>query len=125
VIRKVIGRLDHRHAHIVACRLHSVDSKLERLGLPSSTAAAGAPRDTFIVEIARTTATITLAVYDCGWGPTPRFATRRRTNAEHGRGLAIVTAIADQTGHEGSDAIGHKVWARIHTRTTIQNEDYG
>ncbi|MET8001070.1 ATP-binding protein [Nonomuraea glycinis] len=86
---------------------------------------SGGPHGTFVVEITRTIATITLAVYDCGWGPIPRFARRCRTNAERGRGLAIVAAIADQTGHEGNDTTGHKVWARIHTQTTLKGEDGG
>jgi hypothetical protein len=72
----------------------------------------------FIVELTRTTATITLAVYDCGWGGVPRFGARCRTNAEHGRGLAIVAALADQAGYDGDDAIGHRVWAKIHTPQT-------
>jgi anti-sigma regulatory factor (Ser/Thr protein kinase) len=76
---------------------------------------SGRSHGTFIVEIARTTTTIVIAVYDCGWGGIPRFGARYRTNVEHGRGLAIVAALADQAGYEGDDAIGHKVWAKIHT----------
>ncbi|MFI7447579.1 ATP-binding protein [Nonomuraea sp. NPDC049714] len=76
---------------------------------------SGRSRGTFIVELTRTTATITIAVYDCGWGGVPRFGARCRTIAEHGRGLAIVAALADQAGYEGDDAIGHRVWAKIHS----------
>ncbi|MBF8191671.1 ATP-binding protein [Nonomuraea sp. K274] len=74
---------------------------------------SGSPDGTFIVEITRTTTTTTIAVYDCGWGGVPCFGIRCRTNAEHGRGLAVVAALADQVGYEGGDAAGHKVWARI------------
>ncbi|MET8006505.1 ATP-binding protein [Nonomuraea glycinis] len=77
--------------------------------------ASGRAHGTFIVEIVRTTATVTLAVYDCGWGGVPRFDGPSPTGAEHGRGLAIVAALADQAGYEGDDAIGHRVWAKIHT----------
>ncbi|MFI7125650.1 ATP-binding protein [Nonomuraea sp. NPDC050153] len=74
---------------------------------------SGHPRGTFIVEVTRTTATVTVAVYDCGWGGTPRFGVRGRTDAEHGRGLAVVAKIADRVGYEGNDEVGHRVWARI------------
>ncbi|MEU7742652.1 ATP-binding protein [Nonomuraea sp. NPDC049158] len=73
---------------------------------------------TFIVEIARTTTTITIAVYDCGWGGVPRFGAHCRVNAECGRGLALVSTIADQVGYEGNDEVGHKVWAKIHTHAS-------
>ncbi|WP_433517662.1 ATP-binding protein [Nonomuraea sp. CA-143628] len=76
---------------------------------------SGRPEGTFIVEITRTTATITVAVYDCGWGGRPRFGATCRTDAERGRGLALVAAIADQVGYEGDDEVGHKVWAKIRT----------
>jgi len=77
---------------------------------------SGRSQGTFIVEFARTTSTITIAVYDCGWGGTPRFGRQCRTNAERGRGLAVVAALADQIGYDGDDAIGHRVWAKIHSR---------
>ncbi|MFG1956517.1 ATP-binding protein [Nonomuraea sp. NPDC049028] len=70
---------------------------------------------TFIVEFTRTTVTTTVAVYDCGWGGCPRFGMACRTTAECGRGLALVTAIADQVGCEGDKEVGHRVWAKIHT----------
>ena len=79
---------------------------------------SGRSQGTFIVELTRTTATVTLAVYDCGWGGVPCFSTPCRTNAERGRGLAIVAALADQAGYDGDDAIGHRVWAEIHTPHT-------
>ncbi|MEV0592375.1 ATP-binding protein [Nonomuraea cavernae] len=81
---------------------------------------SGRPHGTFIVELTRTTATITIAVYDCGWGGVPRFGTPCRTNAERGRGLAVVAALADQVGYEGDDAIGHRVWAKIHASLTLR-----
>ncbi|MEV6153728.1 ATP-binding protein [Nonomuraea sp. NPDC052129] len=76
---------------------------------------SGRPGGTFIVEITRTTVTTTVAVYDCGWGGCPRFGMDCRTTAECGRGLALVTAIADQVGCEGDKEMGHRVWAKIHT----------
>ncbi len=82
--------------------------------------ASGRSRGTFIVEIVRTTAAITLAVYDCGWGGVPRFGTRCWTTSERGRGLAIVAALADQVGCEGDEEVGHRVWARIHDRQAAQ-----
>ncbi|MBF8191197.1 ATP-binding protein [Nonomuraea sp. K274] len=78
--------------------------------------ASGRPQGTFIVEIIRTTTRITIAVYDCGWGGVPRFGAPHAADSEYGRGLAIVAAIADQVGYEGTDEFGHKVWAKIHTR---------
>ncbi|WP_327589063.1 ATP-binding protein [Nonomuraea sp. NBC_00507] len=79
---------------------------------------SGSPNGTFIVELARTTTTVTVAVYDCGWGGVPRFGLSRRNSARHGWGLSIVAAIADQVGYEGDDQVGHKVWAVIHTLLT-------
>jgi serine/threonine-protein kinase RsbW len=73
---------------------------------------------TFILEISRTVEAVRLAVYDCGWGGIPRFAVRCRTDAECGRGLAIVTALADAVGHEGSDDVGHMVWATMPNTTS-------
>jgi serine/threonine-protein kinase RsbW len=77
---------------------------------------SGRPHGTFIVEISRTTTTVTVAVYDCGWGGVLRFDGPCRMNAERGRGLVIVAAIADEVGYEGGDDLGHRVWARICTR---------
>jgi anti-sigma regulatory factor (Ser/Thr protein kinase) len=77
--------------------------------------ASGRAHGTFIVEIIRTTATITLAVYDCGCGGVPRFGSGCWTTSERGRGLAIVAALAGQAGYEGDAEVGHKVWAKIHT----------
>ncbi|MEU4511987.1 ATP-binding protein [Nonomuraea wenchangensis] len=74
---------------------------------------SGRSRGTFIVELARTTVAVTVAVYDCGWGGVPRFGLRCRTHAERGRGLAIVAAVADEVGHEGDDQVGHRVWATL------------
>ncbi|MFI7451913.1 ATP-binding protein [Nonomuraea sp. NPDC049714] len=75
--------------------------------------ASGHPNGTFIVEITRTTATTTIAVYDCGLGGVPRFGKLFGLDAEHGRGLAIVAALADQLGYEGDEEMGHQVWARM------------
>ncbi|MBT2230447.1 ATP-binding protein [Nonomuraea sp. NEAU-A123] len=80
---------------------------------------SGRSDGTFIVEITRTTATTTVAVYDCGWGGRPRFGADFRTDAECGRGLALVAALADEVGCEGDEEVGHKVWATIHTRPDL------
>ncbi len=74
---------------------------------------SGRPQGTFIVELARTTAAVTVAVYDCGWGGVPRFGRRCRFDAVRGRGLVIVAAVADDVGHEGDDQVGHRVWATL------------
>ncbi|MGN9838270.1 ATP-binding protein [Nonomuraea sp. H19] len=74
---------------------------------------SGRPHGTLVVEISRTTTTITVAVYDCGGGGVPRFKLPSRTSARRGCGLAIVAAIADQVGYEGDDEVGHRIWARI------------
>ncbi|MGP3918667.1 ATP-binding protein [Nonomuraea sp. 10N515B] len=78
---------------------------------------SGLPRGTFIAEITRTTSAVTLAVYDCGWGGVPRLGLPHRIGAEEGRGLALVSAIADSVGYEGDEEVGHKVWATIQTRS--------
>lgn len=76
---------------------------------------SGGPHGTFIVEVIRTVTTVRVAVYDCGWGGTPKFAKHpnRRPTTESGRGLAIVSSLATETGYEGTDDIGHKVWAKL------------
>ncbi|MEV4380847.1 hypothetical protein [Streptosporangium sp. NPDC049644] len=54
-------------------------------------------------------------VYDRGRGATPRFGPRRDADpfAEHGRGLAVVTAPASKVGLRGTQITGHAVWAEI------------
>jgi len=113
-----IPRARHFTRYLLADSSRQVDAELIVAELATNAlqhTSSGRPHGTFIVEIIRTTTAITLAVYDCGWGATPRFAGPCRTTAERGRGLAIVAAIADRTGHEGDDETGHKVWASIHT----------
>lgn len=69
----------------------------------------------FIVEVIRKTTTVRVAVYDCGWGGTPR--TRRQRfpagNEENGRGLMTVAALASKVGCRGTQAVGHVVWAQF------------
>ncbi|MEV6979670.1 ATP-binding protein [Sphaerisporangium sp. NPDC051017] len=74
---------------------------------------SGHDQGTFVVEVSRTGQVVTVAVYDRGRGGTPRFGTRCEAVAEFGRGLAIVVALADQVGYEGSGEHGHRVWARL------------
>ncbi|GAA2847080.1 hypothetical protein GCM10010517_03970 [Streptosporangium fragile] len=76
---------------------------------------SGRPHGTFIVELTRKITAIRITVYDCGWGVTPRFAPRRDVDplAEHGRGLAVVAALASKVGFRGTQALGHAVWAEL------------
>ncbi|XVQ82481.1 ATP-binding protein [Microbispora siamensis] len=74
---------------------------------------SGKQGGTFIVEVTRTPDSVRVAVYDCGWGGIPRFGTSLRATAERGRGLAVVTALADSIGYEGSEAMGHLVYATL------------
>lgn len=78
--------------------------------------ASNQPCGTFIVAITWTITAVTVAVYDCGWSGVPQFGRRCRTDAEDGRGLAIVATLADEVGCEGGDESGHRVWATIHAR---------
>ncbi|WP_326828421.1 ATP-binding protein [Streptosporangium sp. NBC_01810] len=76
---------------------------------------SGRERGTFIVELTRRTTLVRVTVYDRGWGATPRFGTRRDADplAEHGRGLAVVTALASKVGFRGTQRTGHAVWAEL------------
>jgi len=103
--RYLLADSDHRHdAELIAGELAANAVRHT---------ASGQPHGTFIVEIARTTTTITIAVYDCGWGGVPRFGRLFGIDAEYGRGLAIVAALADEVGYEGDEEVGHRVWARM------------
>ncbi|WP_327109289.1 ATP-binding protein [Nonomuraea glycinis] len=103
--RYLLADSDHRHdAELIAGELAANAVRHT---------ASGRPKGTFIVELTRTTATTTIAVYDCGWGGVPRFGRLFGIDAECGRGLAIVAALADQFGYEGNEEIGHQVWARM------------
>ncbi|MDA0635066.1 ATP-binding protein [Nonomuraea sp. MCN248] len=116
------GTLDHiphaRHftRYLLADSDHRHDAELIAGELSANAVrhtASGRPHGTFIVEINRTTTTITIAVYDCGWGGVPRFGRLFGIDAEYGRGLTIVAALADQVGYEGAEEVGHRVWARM------------
>ncbi|WP_327045552.1 ATP-binding protein [Microbispora sp. NBC_01189] len=72
---------------------------------------SGRAGGTFIVEVTRTPDSVRVGVYDCGWGGAPRFGMPLGTTTQRGRGLAVVTALADSIGYEGSDDVGHLVWA--------------
>ncbi|MEU4403219.1 ATP-binding protein [Streptosporangium sp. NPDC023963] len=76
---------------------------------------SGSPQGTFIVELTRRTTVIRITVYDCGWGATPRFSSRRDADplAEGGRGLAVVAALASRAGFRGTQTKGHAVWAEL------------
>ncbi|MEU9884170.1 ATP-binding protein [Sphaerisporangium sp. NPDC051011] len=98
--------------------------------------ASGKPGGHFTVEIAFRSsrrrpasgpvraASVLLTVYDLGGGNVPRIRDddRRRVPYgaeedlpidENGRGLAIVTAVADRVGYQGTPATGHRVWAYL------------
>ncbi|MET9066101.1 ATP-binding protein [Streptosporangium sandarakinum] len=80
--------------------------------------ASGQPHGTFIVEVARRISAIRVTVYDCGWGPTPRFTRCHGADplAEDGRGLALVAGLAVRVGVRGTQAVGHAVWAELPPR---------
>ncbi|WP_440098689.1 ATP-binding protein [Streptosporangium sp. H16] len=77
--------------------------------------ASGKAHGSFIVEVIRKTTTVRVAVYDCGWGGTPK--TRRQRcpagDEENGRGLLTVAALASEVGYRGTQAVGHVVWAQF------------
>ncbi|MDH2429713.1 ATP-binding protein [Sphaerisporangium sp. TRM90804] len=88
---------------------------------------SGPPDGRFTVEITLTSArheplttpatavNVLITVYDLGGGGTPLSTVpdRRDSCEESGRGLAIVTALADRTGHQGTPTTGHSVWAYL------------
>jgi serine/threonine-protein kinase RsbW len=91
---------------------------------------SGPPDGHFTVEITLTSAryqalntpsaagSILITIYDLGGGGIPQFGDgnqRRDSYEENGRGLAIVTAIADRIGYQGTPATGHRVWAYLST----------
>ncbi len=103
--RYLLADSDHRHnAELIAGELAANAVRHT---------ASGRSKGTFIIEITRTTAATTIAVYDCGWGGVPRFGKLFRADATRGRGLAIVAALADRFGYEGDEEVGHQVWARM------------
>jgi anti-sigma regulatory factor (Ser/Thr protein kinase) len=67
---------------------------------------------TSIVEVVRTVATVTVAVYDFGGGGVPRIPAPCRASPERGWGLSIVAVVACEVGYDGDD-LGHRVWARL------------
>ncbi|MGN9782532.1 ATP-binding protein [Nonomuraea sp. ZG12] len=103
--RYLLAESDHRHD------AELITGELAANAVRHTT--SGRSNGTFIVEISRTTATTTIGVYDYGRGGVPRFGRLFGIDAEHGRGLAIVAALADQFGYEGDEEIGHRVWARM------------
>ncbi|MEU0516322.1 ATP-binding protein [Streptosporangium sp. NPDC006007] len=70
---------------------------------------------TFTVKLTRRAGGVRITVYDRGGGATPRFDSRGDTDpfAEHGRGLALVAALASRVGCRGTRATGHAVWAEL------------
>ncbi|MBG0817429.1 ATP-binding protein [Planomonospora sp. ID82291] len=74
---------------------------------------SGRPHGTFVVELGRTTAVITITVRDCGGGGVPAFGRRPDAAGESGRGLLLVAALADRAGCRGGRDTGHAVWAEL------------
>ncbi|MFC4535567.1 ATP-binding protein [Sphaerisporangium dianthi] len=92
---------------------------------------SGSPGGRFTLEIALASsrheplgtpavaASVLITVYDLGGAGVPRFGDHGRAEvpcAEGGRGLAIVTALAERAGFQGAPATGHRVWAYIPRR---------
>ncbi|WP_220183037.1 ATP-binding protein [Sphaerisporangium album] len=92
---------------------------------------SGSPGGHFTVEIILTSprreplggpaaaASVLVTVYDLGGAGVPRFGGHGQADvpcAEGGRGLAIVTALAERTGFQGAPATGHRVWAYLARR---------
>ncbi len=92
---------------------------------------SGSPGGHFAVEIILTSprreplggpvaaARVLVTVSDLGGAGAPRFGGHGEADvpcAEGGRGLAIVTALAERTGFQGAPATGHRVWAYLARR---------
>ncbi|GGK66610.1 hypothetical protein Sme01_10520 [Sphaerisporangium melleum] len=92
---------------------------------------SGTPEGQFTVEITLTSpgheplatsaaaASVLITVYDLGGAGIPRFGDGDGVDvpcAEGGRGLAIVTALAERAGFQGAPATGHRVWAYLARR---------
>lgn len=56
---------------------------------------------------------VTVGVHDGAAVPPPRTATLPDDDAESGRGLSLVQAVADETGVQAEDDGGKVVWARF------------
>ncbi|GAA3798210.1 hypothetical protein GCM10022226_16970 [Sphaerisporangium flaviroseum] len=89
---------------------------------------SGSPGGHFTVEITLTSphqeplrtpaaaVSVLITVYDLGGGGSPRFGDHDQWEdscEEDGRGLLIVTAVADRVGFQGTPATGHRVWAYL------------
>ncbi|MET8157137.1 ATP-binding protein [Sphaerisporangium sp. NPDC005289] len=92
---------------------------------------SGSPEGHFTVEIALDSPRrrplgasvravgVMVTVYDLGGAGVPAFGDHGRADiacAEGGRGLAIVTALAERAGFQGAPATGHRVWAYLAAR---------
>jgi anti-sigma regulatory factor (Ser/Thr protein kinase) len=58
---------------------------------------------------------VVITVQDNGGGGVPRIGGDGPpdTGSEHGRGLAIIAAVATRLGHQGNPETGHSVWAYL------------
>ncbi|MEU9884454.1 ATP-binding protein [Sphaerisporangium sp. NPDC051011] len=120
------GRLDQvREARRFVRFLLADDPRADDAELIVSELAGNALRHTrsglatgrFTVEVVLddSAAGILLTVYDHGGTGTPRFTghDQQCCTEEHGRGLAMVSAIATRAGYQGTPSSGHRVWAYL------------
>ncbi|MDI6410927.1 ATP-binding protein [Streptomyces albus] len=76
--------------------------------------ASGGPNGSFHVSLHRSRGTVVVAVTDAGGGTTKPHVESPDENDTHGRGLSLVTALADRVHASGDD----------HGRTvTVENSD--
>jgi anti-sigma regulatory factor (Ser/Thr protein kinase) len=73
---------------------------------------SGLPGGTFAVSVAATGGEVLVRVTDAGGRGAPALLSPESAEAEHGRGLLIVDAIADSWGYSPADA-GRVTWCRI------------
>ena len=74
--------------------------------------AAGSPGGVFTLTIHRGSNWASIEVTDAGDGFWQHNPDSHKVSNEHGRGLMIVTALADQFGHD-ADEYGQTVWAEV------------
>lgn len=91
---------------------------------------SGAPRGFFVVEVLRGLHVVRIVVYDLGGHSVPDFARAVRAahravaaQAEQGRGLAGVAALAVRVGVAGDAITGHAVWAELALTVEPQVQD--
>ncbi|MBY8885000.1 ATP-binding protein [Streptomyces sp. PTM05] len=114
---------DARHwaLRLLANDLRADDAALivtELAGNATRHTASGDQGGTFHVALDLTARALTISVTDSGTAKTTPHIDRPTTDDPHGRGLAIVTALADHLEVRGDEA-GHTVIARLLQRQTV------